>query len=425
MGFKGGIHPNDKKLVVADLPIENFSDSKYFYIPLLQNIGLELEPLVEIGSYVKMGQKIGENAKGMSVPIHSPVSGTIVKIGLLNGIKALVIENDFQYEISPVNPIENFKAESKEKLINHIREMGIVGLGGATFPTYIKYNNSTPLQTLIVNACECEPYLNNDNIIMQEQPMDIIKGIEIVLFITGAEKAIIAIENNKPKAVEIIKNNVKNYPNIEVKTLKTIYPQGGEKQLIKTLLNKELPSRTLPSSIGVLVSNIQTIKSVYDAVIKGIPLTERIITVSGNGVKNPKNLKVKIGTPFSDILKFCKFDYNKTKKLITGGPLMGISQNSSEHPVVKGTTGLLALTQDELRRESDEPCISCGKCIDVCPMKLMPLVFERNLFSENLEKNREFNLLDCIDCGCCTYICPANRPLNEAIKQGKNYLRTH
>lgn len=425
MRFKGGIHPKDKKEGVEHLPIENFPDSKYFYIPLLQNIGSELEPLVEKDSYVKMWQKLGDNSKGMSVPIHSPVSGKVIKIGLLNGVKALIIENDFKYEKVSLNPIENFKTESKEKLINHIREMGIVGLGGATFPTHIKYNSSIPIETLIINACECEPYLNNDNRIMQENPLEIIKGIEIVLFITGAKKAIITIEDNKPKAIEIMKNNIKDYPEIEIKTLKTIYPQGGEKQLIKTVLGKELPSRTLPSSIGVLVSNVQTVAAVYEAIIKGVPLTERIITVTGKGVETPKNLKVKIGTPFADVLKFCDFNNDKTKKLISGGPLMGASQDSNEHPVVKGTTGLLALTEEELRRETNEPCISCGKCIDVCPMKLMPLMFERNLFSENLEKNREYNLLDCIDCGCCTYICPSNRPLNEAIKEGKNYLRTH
>lgn len=425
--FRGGIHPLVKKTQVESKNIEEFPVGKYVYIPLKQNIGEALNSIVKIDDIVKIGQKLGESTSPMSVPVHASVSGKVIKFGLLSGIKTVVIENNFKDEEFEYKHITNYEEHSKEELINIIRERGVVGLGGATFPTHIKLNppSEVKIDTLIINAAECEPYLNNDNRLLQEYSHDIIEGIKILLYITGAANAIIGIEENKPLAIKAIKSVIAQEGNISVSILKTKYPQGGEKHLIKAITGKELPMKKLPSFIGITVTNVGTVKAIYDGIVKGEALTKRVITVSGGGVEEPKNLLVRIGTPFAEILKFCEFDPEKTIRLIVGGPLMGFAQESTEHSVIKGTTGLLALTKKEIRREEQENCISCGKCVDVCPMNLMPVIFERNLFTNKLYKNIEYNLSECIECGACTYICPSNRPLNEAIRTGKIDLRNN
>lgn len=423
--FKGGVHPLTNKIQVENKNIDEFPASKHVYIPLHQNIGQPLEPIVKINDFVKLGQKLGESTSPMSVPVHSSVSGKILKFELLDGIETVTIENDFKDDEFLYSPLVNYKETSREELIKIVRERGIVGLGGAAFPTHIKLNPppESKITTLIINAAECEPYLNNDNILIEKNPRDIIEGAKILQHIVDAEKIIIGIEENKPLAIESINSAISQEKNISIAVLKTKYPQGGEKQLIKAITGIELPTGKLPSFVGIVVSNVQTIKAVFDGVIKGKALTKRLITVSGGGVKDPKNLLVRIGTLFSEILNYSGFDPAKTERLVVGGPLMGLAQDSTEHVVIKGTTGLLALTSKELRRTEQENCISCGKCVDVCPMKLMPLIFERNFVTNKLEKNIEYNLIDCIECGACTYICPANRPLNEAIRAGKIELR--
>lgn len=423
--FKGGVHPLTNKVQVENKNIDEFPASKHVYIPLHQNIGQPLEAIVKINDFVKLGEKLGESSSPMSVPVHSSVSGKILKFELLDGIETVTIENDFKDDEFLYTPLVNYKESSREELIKIVRERGIVGLGGAAFPTHIKLNPppESKITTLIINAAECEPYLNNDNILMKENPRDIIEGAKILQYIVGAEKIIVGIEENKPLAIESIKTAITQETNISIAILKTKYPQGGEKQLIKTITGIELPIGKLPSFVGIVVSNVQTIKAVFDGIIKGKALTKRLITVSGGGVKEPKNLLVRVGTLFSEILDYSGFDPSKTERLVVGGPLMGFAQDSTEHVVVKGTTGLLALTSKELRRTEQENCISCSKCVDVCPMKLMPLIFERNFITNKLEKNIEYNLIDCIECGACTYICPANRPLNEAIRAGKIELR--
>lgn len=423
--FKGGVHPLSYKNLVENKDIEDYLGSHYLYLPLKQHIGEVLEPKIHVGDEVKMGQKIGDSTSLMSVPIHSPVSGKLIKVGLLDGIKTLVIENDFKNTKEFYEPILNYEGFSKEDLITIIRERGIVGLGGATFPTHIKLTSKEDIaiNTIIINASECEPYLNNDNLLIQNFSKELLEGSKILKYITGAKKVIIGIENNKPLAIEALRKELLDKSDFSLAILKTKYPQGGEKQLIKAVTGKELPLKKLPSFFGLLVSNVQTIISVYNGVIRGEPLIKKLITVSGKGVKNPKNLMVNIGTPFHEILQFADFDSQITKRLVVGGPMMGFSKDSTEHPVTKATTGLLALTEKELRREEQEPCISCGKCVDVCPMNLVPLFYERNLETNNFEKNIEDNLFACIECGACTYICPSNRPLNEAIRKGKIELQ--
>lgn len=423
--FKGGVHPLSHKNLVEHKDIEDFPGSHYVYLPLKQHIGEVLESKVGVGDEVRRGQKIGDSTSLMSVPIHSPISGKVIKIGLLEGIKTLVIENNYKNTEELYEPITNYDSFSKEDLIKIVRERGIVGLGGATFPTHIKLTSpeDAGINTIIINASECEPYLNNDNLLIQKFSKELIEGAKILQYITGASKIIIGIENNKPLAIEVLKNSIVGREEFSLEVLKVKYPQGGEKQLIKAVTGKELPLKKLPSFLGLLVSNVQTIISIYNGIIKGQPLINKLITVSGDGVKDPKNLMVDIGTPFHEILQYADFDSQLTKRLVVGGPMMGFSKDSTEHPVTKSTTGLLALTEKELRREYIEPCISCGKCVDVCPMNLVPLFYERNFETNNFDKNIEDSLFACIECGACTYICPSNRPLNEAIRKGKVELQ--
>jgi len=288
--FKGGVHPLTNKAQVESKNIDEFPASKHVYIPLHQNIGQPLEAIVKINDFVKLGQKLGESSSPMSVPVHSSISGKILKFELLDGIETVTIENDFKDDEFLYTPLVNYKETSREELIKIVRERGIVGLGGAAFPTHIKLNPppESKITTLIINAAECEPYLNNDNILMKENPRDIIEGAKILQHIVGAEKIIVGIEENKPLAIESIKMAITQEKNISIAILKTKYPQGGEKQLIKAVTGIELPIGKLPSFVGIVVSNVQTIKAVFDGIIKGKALTKRLITISGGGVKDQK-----------------------------------------------------------------------------------------------------------------------------------------
>lgn len=422
--FRGGVHPLGNKGQVEDKRTERFCVVKEVSVPMKQSIGAELEPVVRVGESVKAGQKLGESSSLMSVPVHSPISGKVKGIKEITGIKSVIIESDGKDEKFYYKPIEDYKSLSKEELLKVIRERGIVGLGGATFPTHIKLNPPKGIDTLIINGAECEPYLNNDNRLMQENPQDIIEGIKMAMHIVNAERAMIGIEENKPKAIEAMRKCIGKGSGVGVEVLKTKYPQGGEKQLIKALTKRTVPSQKLPSEVGVVVLNVHTVMSLYNGVVKGMPLTERLITVAGKGIANPRNLWVPIGTSFIEVLNYCGYNKSITEKLVLGGPLMGIAQESEDSVVVKGTTGLLALTEGEIRPEKREECISCAKCIDVCPMKLMPVIFERNYNKGKIEKNMEYNVMDCIECGACTFICPANRPLNKAIRLSKEKIRS-
>ncbi|NLK62118.1 MAG: electron transport complex subunit RsxC [Fusobacteria bacterium] len=428
--FKGGVHPLENKISTENRNIEKMIEPKKVYISLLQHIGSPLEPIVKIGDIVKKGEKIAESKATLSAPVHSSVSGKVIKIERMpfpvNGkINTIIIENDEQEDWIELNPVSDYTKLSKEELLNIIKECGIVGLGGAAFPTSVKLNpsNDVIIDTLIINASECEPYLNADNRVIIENTAEVIKGIKIMKYILGAKKAIIGIENNKKEAYTKLLEYLKNSEDISVALLKTKYPQGGEKQLIKAILNRVVKVKQLPSSVGVIVQNISTAKAIHDAVILGKPLIERVVTVSGNGVSNPKNLLVKIGTLFREILDYCEVDYEKTVKIISGGPMMGISQYTVDVPAIKGTSGILAFTKEEARRSEPHSCISCGKCITACPMNLLPVMFAKLATFEKWENLEEYNIMDCIECGSCAYICPSHRPLTEGIKIGKAKLR--
>lgn len=429
--FKGGIHPPENKKVTENLEIENFKAPNFVYLPMLQHIGTPCEPVVKIGDRVLKGQIIGEVTGNMSVPIHSPISGVVKNIDILpftlrGKVLTVVIENDFQDEWTQIEGIKNYKEKSKEELINKIRNCGVVGLGGALFPTHIKLNvpQEKKIEYIIINASECEPYLNSDNRLSIEKAKEIVVGIEIAMHILGVNKVFIGIEDNKGEAIKEFENELKNKENIELAILETKYPQGGEKQLIKAILNKQVPFGKLPLDYEVVVLNVTTAYWIYNSVINGYPLIEEIITVTGEAVKKPKNYRVLIGTLFQEILDETETDRIIVDRLISGGPMMGIAQYTENIPVIKGTSGILALTKNETKKYKRNNCISCGKCVEVCPMGLEPLLFARFAQFEKWNEIKEHNLLECIECGSCQYVCPSNRPLVEGIRIGKAKIRS-
>lgn len=429
--FNGGIHPPENKSSTENFEIIEFSKPNFVYIPLLQHIGTVVEPIVSIGDRVLKGQKIGESKQTLSVPIHSSVSGKVIKIEILpfslrGKVNTIVIENDFLEEEYEYESILNYKERSFEELIEIIREMGIVGLGGALFPTYAKLNTAKDkkVNKLIINSSECEPYLNSDNRVAIEYSKEIINGIEILMHLLSINHAVIGIEDNKKIAIDKLKSSLNGRDDIDLAVLETKYPQGGEKQLIKAIYNLTVPSGKLPLDLGVLVLNVTTVLWIYNAIIKRKPLTHEILTVSGGAIISPNNYRVPIGTPIRDLLELCKYDMNKTDKLITGGPMMGIAQYTDTVPVIKGTSGILALTKEETNPYKSKSCISCGKCVDACPMGLSPLMYAKFAEFEKWEEFSDYMVFDCIECGSCQYVCPSKRPLTEGIRIGKAKLRS-
>lgn len=428
-GFRGGVHPPENKIQTENMAVEEVKAPKMLYVALLQHIGAPLDPIVAVGDRVLKGQKIADSQAFMSSPIHSPVSGIVKRIEehvfpLMGRIKTVIIENDEQETWAELSKIEKWENVDRRTLLTMIREKGIVGIGGASFPTHIKLDPpaDAKIDTLLLNGAECEPYLNSDNRLMIENPEKIVNGIKIIKKILGVNRAIIGIEENKPEAIASMRKAVEG-TGIEIAPLKTKYPQGGEKQLIKAVLNRQVPSGKLPSAVGVVVQNTGTAAAIYDGIVNGIPLIEKVVTVSGKGIINPKNVKIAIGTPFSYLLDYCGVNREVVDKLVMGGPMMGMAQFSEEAPVIKGTSGLLALTKEETNPYKTRACIGCGKCVEACPMGLEPLMFARLAAFEQWEQLKEYSLMDCIECGSCAYICPANRPLTEAIKIGKSKLR--
>ncbi|MCS5421933.1 MULTISPECIES: electron transport complex subunit RsxC [Psychrilyobacter] len=429
--FKGGVHPSENKVQTENEAIQTFDAPKMVHVALLQHIGAPLNALVKPGDRVLKGQKIADSEAFMSAPVHSPVSGVVKKIEFLpfplsGKVNTIIIENDGEEELAELKTIKDWKSAPKEDLLAMIREKGIVGVGGACFPTHIKLNppKDVTIDTLVMNGAECEPYLNADNRLMLEDPKSIIEGIKIIMHILGVKNAKIGIENNKPEAIASMIKASEGDNGIEVCPLKTQYPQGGEKQLIKAILDREVPSGKLPSAVGVVVQNTATAALVYDGIVNGMPLIEKVVTISGKAIKKPMNLKVRIGTMFKDMLDYAGVEREEVDKLVMGGPMMGMAQHTEDVPVVKGTSGLLALTTAETNPCKAKNCILCGKCIGACPMGLEPLMYAKLAKFNQWEEMGKYKLMDCISCGSCAYICPSNRPLTEAINIGKAKLRT-
>lgn len=384
-------------------------------------------PIVKKGDLVKKGQLIAEGSAPVSSNVHATISGKVVEVSekphpVVGKCLAIAIESDGLDEWAEGIPTErDWQKLDQAEIVEIIKNAGIVGLGGATFPTHIKLTppRDNPVDTLIINAAECEPYLTADHRIMLEYTERVVTGILIIKKILGVNNVIVGIEDNKMNAVKAMTQAVAG-TGIKVAAVPTRYPQGAEKTLIKTLLKREVPSGKLPMSIGVVVQNVGTAAAVCDAVRNGVPLIERIVTVSGGAIKEPKNLKLRIGTTFADAIEQCGGFKVPPQKIIMGGPLMGMAQYTTDVPVIKGVSGILAFTPEEVNDGPESPCIRCGSCIDACPMGLNPsmlsILGERSFVEEALN---EYHLLDCMECGCCTFVCPAKRKIIHYIRYAK------
>lgn len=428
--FKGGTHPPHNKETTEKLSISRAKAPKTVVIPMQQHIGAPCESLVKIGDEVRVGQKIGEAKGFVSVPVHSSISGKVIGIEprLTSGgsaVSCVIIENDMSDTVfEDVCPRGSLEQLSSEQIMNIIKEAGIVGMGGATFPTHVKISPppGKNVDTVILNGAECEPYLTSDHRLMIERPEDVVFGLMAFMKVLNVKKGFIGIENNKPDAIEAVYSVAKDKEGIEVVALKTKYPQGAEKQLIHACTGREVPSGGLPADAGVVVNNVGTAAAVADAIKKGMPLIERIVTVTGKGVNEPKNLLVKIGTSFREVIDECGGFKGTPGKIIAGGPMMGIAQFSIDVPVIKGTSGILVLTEEEAKLPEPLNCIRCGKCIEACPINLMPIYISNYSLGDKFEQAEAANAMDCIECGSCSFICPAKRPLVDSIRVAKREI---
>lgn len=424
----GGIHPPENKLT-KDKPIEQLPIPKIVYVPVAQHIGIPSEIVVDKKDVVTTGQLIAKASGKISAHIHSPVSGKVTKIDKIvdnSGYKqqCIVIKTDIkateEAQINTDELITSIKL-SPTQILERVQECGIVGLGGATFPSNVKLsiNPDNPVDTLIVNGVECEPYLTADHVLMLHKSKEILVGIQILKKALDINYAIIGIENNKPNAIHIFEELTKNDDSIKVASLKVKYPQGGEKQLIKAVLNREVPKGGLPNQVGVVVHNVGTVFAIYEAVQYNKPLMERVVTLTGKNLNNASNFWVKIGTPVKDLLEAAGGIPNNTEKIINGGPMMGKALKNTDVPVTKGTSGILLMPDVEAHRPDVQACIRCGGCVSVCPMGLEPYLLMSLAEKNRIDTAIDNDLLTCIECGSCSYICPAHRPLLDFIRFGK------
>lgn len=425
---KGGVHPAENK-ISAGKAIETLPVPKTVTIPLSQHIGAPSKLLVKRGDSVKVGQVIAESSGFVSTNIHSSVSGKVKKIDNVmdsSGFKkqAVIIDvegDDWVESIIKTPDIDkDIKLES-EDIIKKVLEGGIVGLGGATFPSHVKLSvpKGKTAEVFIINGVECEPYLTSDHQLMMEKGEELIVGTRIMMKALKVNKGIIGIENNKPDAIKHISKLVSEYPEIQVVPLKVQYPQGGEKQLIKAVTGREVPSGALPIEVGAVVHNVGTAFAAYEMVQKNKPLFERVVTLTGKSVKKPSNFLARVGTPVDELIEAAGGLPEDTGKVVGGGPMMGKALSTTNVPVTKGTSGILILNEKDAKRDETVNCIRCGKCVSVCPMGLEPYLLApltENKMFERLEKE---NILDCMECGSCSYICPSNRPLLDYIRLGK------
>jgi electron transport complex protein RnfC len=426
-GYYGGIHPTERKEYSEHLPLARFPEPLNVVIHLSQHAGAPAQPIVEVGQHVKMGQKIGEAQGAVSSPVHASVSGTVVaiepRLHPVQGVElpSVVIQSDGKNELDEsVRPAGELENLSPDEIVGLVREKGIVGMGGAGFPAAVKLKPSKPVEMVLLNGCECEPILTADHRVLLEFADDVVYGLKAIMKASGAERGVIAIEDNKPDAVELLREKTAGLPNIEVVVAKTKYPQGAEKMLIKKIMGREVPPGGLPMDVGAIVSNVSTAKAISDAIKKGLPLIERVVCVSGERIVRPGNYIVKNGTSVKEIISYCGGLKGGDVTVKLGGPMMGFKVSDLNVPVIKSTNGRIAI--ETVEKEAAE-CIKCGRCMDVCPMELRPLYYAKYALEENWEGMKAQNVMNCIECGCCEYICSSKIPLVERIKIGKTAIR--
>ena len=427
--FFGGIHPKYNKEMSTRVTTFHTITPKQVVIPLQQHIGAPCQPLVKVGDHVLRGQKIGDG-EGLCVPVHASVSGTVVAIeprphtsGRM--VNAIVIDNDFLDTAIPTNANDRpLEEQDSDEILHIIREAGIVGMGGAAFPGNVKALSAMGnVDTLIANACECEPEITADDSLLRTEPEHVLEGMLILRRVLNPQRVVLAVEDNKTEAIEKINGILKDYPHIELAVLPTRYPQGAEKQLIQSLTQREVPPGQLPVSVGCAVFNVSTFAAIYRAVRLGMPLIQRIVTISGEAIAEPQNFIVRIGTPFHDLIEVAGGLHDKTERVISGGPMMGIAQSDLAVPVIKATNSILCLLKDRNGAAENPVCLRCGKCVSVCLMRLQPLSMYRFANANRVDELKRLNVLDCIECGSCAFTCPGKLPLVQRFRVGKQMVR--
>ena len=427
--FFGGIHPKYNKEMSTTVTSFHTITPKQVVIPLLQHIGAPCQPLVQVGDHVLRGQKIGDG-EGLCVPVHASVSGTVVAIEPRphtrgGNVMAVVIDNDFQDTTIATKgndaPLDQLNPDD---ILHAIREAGIVGMGGAAFPGNVKALSAMGnVDTLIANACECEPYITADDSLLRTNPEQVLEGMMILKQVLKPNRIVLAVEDNKAEAIAKVRNLNKDFPEIEVAVLPTRYPQGAEKQLIQSLTGREVEPGKLPVSVNCAVFNVSTFAAIYRAVRLGMPLIQRIVTISGEAISEPQNFIVRMGTPFHDLIEVAGGLHDKTERVISGGPMMGVAQSDLSVPVIKATNSILCLLKDKNGAAENPVCLRCGKCVSVCPMRLQPLYMYRFTNAGRVDELQRLNVMDCIECGSCAFTCPGKLPLVERFREGKKLVR--